>query len=103
MVLCMGKAEGLTERVHAIDIARAIIIIGVVFSHAIDGLTDAGIVGVDSAVAKLNEALRGNIRPVMHHPTQRPASSDAGRFWWLSGFALKVSPHWGETISDSPL
>lgn len=53
----MINAIGGTVRVPAIDIARALIIIGVVFSHVINGLAGAGILHQGSPVVTANEAL----------------------------------------------
>lgn len=45
------------SRSTAIDIARALAIIGVVFNHTVDGLVSAGIVSSDGALAAANEML----------------------------------------------
>lgn len=45
------------RRWHVIDIARGIAVLGVVFNHTIDGLTNAGILPRDSLVAWINGLL----------------------------------------------
>jgi len=44
-------------RVLAIDAARAVAIIGVVFNHAIDGLVSSGLLATDTRLAHFNAAL----------------------------------------------
>lgn len=46
-----------TARIEAIDIARALAVLGVVFNHSVDGLLAAGIVSNGSFIADLNGAL----------------------------------------------
>lgn len=53
----MSHVGGKTQRVPAIDIARALVIVGVVFSHAIDGLVGAGFLTDASPIVIVNDAL----------------------------------------------
>lgn len=46
-----------TSRIHAIDIARALAIIGVVFNHTVDGLLGSGLLNENSSIADFNQAL----------------------------------------------
>lgn len=45
------------DREVAIDCARGLVVVGVVFNHAVDGLAGAGLVEADSLVMRVNEAL----------------------------------------------
>lgn len=53
----MEQHGGRVERIRAIDIARALAIIGVVFNHSVDGLIAAGMTDDASSVANFNQAL----------------------------------------------
>ncbi|MGY5882440.1 acyltransferase family protein [Modestobacter lacusdianchii] len=45
------------QRVHAIDVARAVAIIGVAANHSIDGMLNAGLIPPDHALETVNSAL----------------------------------------------
>lgn len=53
----MTQPETTTRRVAAIDIARALAVIGVVLNHSIDGLVTAGISDPEGPLAQFNAAL----------------------------------------------
>ncbi|MFD0045368.1 acyltransferase family protein [Pseudarthrobacter scleromae] len=53
----MQTIGGRSGRIIAIDIARALAIIGVVFNHTVDGLVASGIVDDSSTIAAFNRAL----------------------------------------------
>lgn len=57
---CMGKVRGMppsAPRNHAIDVARALAVIGVVYNHSVDGLLAGGLLDPDGTAARLNAAL----------------------------------------------
>ena len=45
------------RRVQAVDVARAVAVIGVVVNHCIDGLLNAGLIPADHALERVNAAL----------------------------------------------
>jgi fucose 4-O-acetylase-like acetyltransferase len=53
----MQRSGGSPEHVQAIDVARAVAIVGVVFNHTVDGLVTAGIVDASSRMSVFNQAL----------------------------------------------
>lgn len=53
----MTEAPTRPQRVAAIDVARAVAIIGVAANHSIDGMLNAGLIGADHTLAAVNSAL----------------------------------------------
>jgi fucose 4-O-acetylase-like acetyltransferase len=50
-------AKAASERSLAVDVARGLAIVGVVFNHSVDGLIGAGTLSSSSAIAAVNDAL----------------------------------------------
>ncbi|KGH47009.1 hypothetical protein IN07_09405 [Modestobacter caceresii] len=53
----MTEAPTRPQRVAAIDVARAVAIIGVAANHSIDGMLNAGLIGADHPLEAVNSAL----------------------------------------------
>ncbi|WP_222192786.1 acyltransferase family protein [Modestobacter italicus] len=53
----MTEAPARPQRVHAIDVARAVAIVGVAANHSIDGMLNAGLIPADHPLETVNSAL----------------------------------------------
>lgn len=56
-IMFMFSLEKSTSRIYALDIARALAVMGVVFNHTVDGLVGSNLVADTSAIAEFNRSL----------------------------------------------